>query len=86
MRAPYLQFIDDLFVNGDVSIVILEPEDMGEVLSVIDQFGLDFDDAYQYIASQKNELIIVSFDKDFDKTQLGRKSPEDILSSGFETR
>jgi predicted nucleic acid-binding protein len=79
-RDAFLKFIDDLFINGSVSIVYLEAEDMRQVISVIEQFNIDFDDAYQYIAAQKSNLTIVSFDKDFDNTQAGRISPEDILS------
>ncbi|MBU1298510.1 MAG: PIN domain-containing protein [Bacteroidetes bacterium] len=39
------------------------------------KFKLDFDDAYQYSTSEKYDLIIVSFDKDFDRTQRGRIQP-----------
>jgi predicted nucleic acid-binding protein len=77
-REAFLQFIDDLFVNGSVSMVSLDTEDMKRVVSVIEDFNLDFDDAYQYIAAQNYNLTIISFDKDFDKTELGRKSPETI--------
>jgi predicted nucleic acid-binding protein len=77
-RDAFLQFIDDLFINGSVSVVRLEEEDMQKVISVIEMFNIDFDDAYQYTAAQKNNFVIVSFDEDFDSTQLGRKTPEDI--------
>ncbi len=62
----FLQFIDDLFKKGSVCVVTLEAVDMPEVITAIETFNLDFDDAYQYIAAQKNSLTIVSFDKDFD--------------------
>lgn len=77
-KDVFLQFINDLFIKGSVSVVKLDVEDMENVSSVMEEFNLDFDDAYQYIAAQKNNLPIISFDKDFDKTQLGRKTPEDI--------
>ena len=77
-KETYLQFINDLFINGTVSVIKLDPEDMPRVIKTMDEFNLDFDDAYQYVSAQKNNLAIVSFDKDFDKTKLGRKSPEDI--------
>jgi len=45
-----------------------------------DRFKLDFDDAYQYTLVEKYGLAIVSFDKDFDRTPLGRKTPAQVLA------
>jgi uncharacterized protein len=44
------------------------------------QFQLDFDDALHYATAKKHNLTLVSFDQDFDKTDLLRKTPSDILS------
>jgi hypothetical protein len=41
-------------------------------------YQLDFDDAYHYAAAEKYELAIVSFDRDFERTRLGRKVPSEI--------
>jgi uncharacterized protein len=41
-------------------------------------FRLDFDDAYQYVVAEKFDLILVSFDKDFDRTDRKRIIPADI--------
>jgi predicted nucleic acid-binding protein len=78
-KGTFLQFIEDLFIHGSVTVVGIDTLNLPDVFSCIEEFNLDFDDAYQYIAAQKNNLAIVSFDKDFDKTKLGRVSPEDIL-------
>jgi predicted nucleic acid-binding protein len=43
------------------------------------QFRLDFDDAYQYVGAEKYGLTLVSFDTDFDRTKLGRKTPDEVL-------
>ncbi|MFZ8805855.1 MAG: PIN domain-containing protein [Candidatus Calescibacterium sp.] len=45
------------------------------------RFNLDFDDAYQYVVAEKYNLTIISFDSDFDRTELGRKTPREILES-----
>ncbi|MEW6726113.1 MAG: PIN domain-containing protein [Bacillota bacterium] len=66
-------------IDGDVSLVRLGPDYMEEVISAEEQFGFDFDDAYQYVAAEKHGLILVSFDSDFDKTDRGRKTPRDVL-------
>jgi predicted nucleic acid-binding protein len=42
---------------------------------------LDFDDAYQYVAADKHNLVIVSFDGDFDRTERGRKTPQAVLQT-----
>lgn len=57
-------------------MVRLAPTDIPNVVDVIQRFGLDYDDAYQddayqYVASEKHGITIVSFDADFDRTQLG---------------
>ena len=41
-------------------------------------FHLDFDDAYQYVTSEKFNLVIVSFDADFDRTDRKRVVPAEI--------
>jgi predicted nucleic acid-binding protein len=45
------------------------------------KFGLDFDDAYQYLAAVKYDLTLVSFDSDFDRTERGRRTPADVIGS-----
>jgi predicted nucleic acid-binding protein len=45
---------------------------------MMEQFNIDFDNAYQYRAAEKYDLTIVSFDSDFDRTTRGRKTPVEI--------
>jgi predicted nucleic acid-binding protein len=44
------------------------------------QLQLDFDDALHYATAKKHNFTLVSFDHDFDRTDLARKTPSDILS------
>lgn len=74
-----LRFVQDAFMDGAVALVHLEPEDTQRIASVIKQFNLDFDDAYQYVAAEKHDLTIVSFDSDFERTERGRKTPAEVL-------
>ena len=76
--AAYVTFVKDVFLDGNVTVVRLDPDEMPEVVRVIGQFQLDFDDAYHYAVAEKYELTIVSFDRDFDRTRIGRKAPADI--------
>ncbi len=73
------RFTRDTLIDGDVGLIRLKPEDSKQLIGVVNQFKLDFDDAYQCLAAELNDLTIVSFDKDFDKTELGRKTPSQIL-------
>lgn len=77
-RDVFTQFTDDIFRNGYVSLLSLEPDDMFDIVKVIEKYNLDFDDAYQYVTATKNNLILVSFDSDFDRTEGRRKTPEVI--------
>lgn len=77
-QLVFLQTVQDLLLSGSVQIVRLEANDMQNVIDASQQFNLDFDDAYQYAAAQKYNLIIVSFDSDFDRTVRGRRTPGDI--------
>jgi predicted nucleic acid-binding protein len=51
---------------------------LGEVVTAGKRFGLDFDDAYQYAVAERDGLIIVSYDSDFDRTEKRRKIPSEI--------
>lgn len=72
------KFVQDLFVEGEVSLIHLEAEDIDRLTEVIQQFKLDFDDAYQYVAAEKYSLTLISFDIDFDRTKAGRKTPREV--------
>ena len=78
-KKVLLQFIQDVFIDGAVNLVHLEPTDIKYLMKVMDEFVLDFDDAYQYVAAEKYGLTIISFDSDFDRTRRGKKTPIEIL-------
>ncbi len=75
------QFVNDAFVHGAGVLIHLRPEDTPRLVHAMEQFELDFDDAYQYVAAAKYQLTVVSLDGDFDRTERGRKTPADILNS-----
>lgn len=60
-------------------VVKLEISDLGRLTEVSQKFGLDFDDAYQYVIAEKHGFSVVSFDPDFDRTDIGRLTPEQAL-------
>jgi uncharacterized protein len=75
----WVRFVQDIFQEGAVGLVRLEPMDMPELVGIIARYKLDFDDAYQYLAAEKYRLTLVSFDSDFDGTEKGRKTPGNLI-------
>ena len=77
--AGLLLFTQDVFTRAEASLVRLEPDDTERLVAVMEEFRLDYDDAYQYVASEKYDLSIISFDADFDRTARRRRTPADVL-------
>jgi predicted nucleic acid-binding protein len=68
----FTSFVEDMIING-MEILSSPPEDLMKLDSTAQQYNLDFDDAYQYMLAEKHQLQLISFDKDFDSTKIGRK-------------
>ncbi len=79
-ETALLKFVEDVFVDGAVTLVSVPPEETGSLIDTMSKFNLDFDDAYQYVAAEKQGLVIVSFDADFNQTARGKKTPAEILA------
>lgn len=75
-------FVHDLFIEGAVRLIQLGVEDLMRLMRVNERFSIDFDDAYQYVAATTYNLTLVSFDTDFDRTDLGRTVPAQLLQGG----
>ena len=61
-------FVNDLFFNGLIEQLPLDPHDFVDIISNIEKYKLDFDDAYQLTISLKYDMTVVTFDKDFNIT------------------
>lgn len=72
------KFINDLFINGQIELLSLDSADLLDVINNIEKFNLDFDDSYQLTVAQKYDLTLVTFDKDFKKKGIKKKTPDDI--------
>lgn len=73
------QIYDDMIKGAGLLVLSLKLEEIKTFVQESMRFDLDFDDAYQYFLAKTNDLTIVSFDKDFDRTDLVRKTPGDFL-------
>ncbi len=71
-------FTKEVLLESDVNLVRLSPTETNKLPDLCKTYGFDFDDAYQYAAAELWGLDIVSFDRDFDQTNHGRKEPRDI--------
>jgi uncharacterized protein len=80
-HAVLLPFVQDVLIDGAVALVSLPPVTMYRVVAVMEQYRLDFDDAYQYVAAEREDAVIVSFDGHFDQTPRGRQTPAQVLAS-----
>lgn len=78
----FVKFVDDVLIDAGVVLVSIPANKMKRVVEIMDRFRLDFDDAYQYVAAEIQGATIVSFDKDFDKTEQGRLTPMQVLRLG----
>jgi predicted nucleic acid-binding protein len=77
-KQVLIDFIKDIEA-AEIEIIRLNLNDFYDVVNNAERFGLDFDDAYQYTISAKNNLLIISYDKHFDKTDLKRIKPKQLL-------
>jgi predicted nucleic acid-binding protein len=66
-------------IGQGVRLIRLEPGDLIRVVETGRSYQLDFDDAFQYTASELRDLVLVSFDADFDRTPRGRLTPQAAL-------
>ena len=64
-------FIKDMIMGG-IRVLPINSEKILNVIDNSNRFNLDFDDAYQYTIAKTHNLKLVSFDKDFDKTDIKR--------------
>ena len=77
-RHDFSLLLKDVIIDG-LRVVYLSPNDLKNMEMIAIKYSLDFDEAYQYLAAKLKNLQIVSFDKHFDRTEIGRKEPGEII-------
>lgn len=80
----FRDFITDLVHDSQVNIIRLQGEDYFKIIEAMEEYSLDFDDAYQYAAARKMNLEIVSFDTDFDQTPEKKMLPGQVIQEEIE--
>ncbi|WP_457623721.1 type II toxin-antitoxin system VapC family toxin [Persephonella sp.] len=71
-------FLDDIIDSG-VKVVSIDSHNLKKVLIVMKEYNMDFDDTYQYFIAKNYNFVLVSFDKDFNKTDMLRKIPVELM-------
>lgn len=74
------RFVKDFAENGQIEQLSLSYDDFSSLISNINKYNLDFDDAYQLTVSQKYNLTIISFDADFNVEGIDKLTPEEVIS------
>ena len=72
------KFLSEINTWKGLSIVDLSIEEEIVACELASKTGLDFDDGLHYYLSKKKNIPIISFDKDFDKTDVKRLEPNQI--------
>jgi uncharacterized protein len=80
-QDAFIRFVQDVLIDGDARLIRLKAQDLKAVIKSMEQQRLDYDDAYQYVVAEQYNLILVSFDRDFDSTERGRQTPSQVLLS-----
>ncbi|MBP9008284.1 MAG: hypothetical protein KBG16_06400 [Methanospirillum sp.] len=75
-KEMYDVFVDDILTNAQMKLYRLPLDKISRLLQIMAQWNLDFDDAYQMSICEVYPCDLVSYDRDFDKTQIGRTIPE----------
>lgn len=76
----WVDVLQDVIDQAGVTVVSLNAAEMEGVAAIASKHRLDFDDAYQYVAAETYDLILVSLDSDFDRTVRGRVTPGALLA------
>ena len=81
LYAKLKEFLDKIETNSRLSLYATTRDDEREVIQLVQTSRLDFDDALQYYVAKKTGAHLVSYDKDFDRTDIRRVTPEEILTT-----
>ena len=80
-KKPHLfhEFVNDLFGQGNLKVLSLNPFDQVDLIELNIKQKLDFDDAYQYQIALKYNLALVTFDRDFKRSKIKVLNPTEAV-------
>ncbi|MCS6919489.1 MAG: PIN domain-containing protein [Fimbriimonadales bacterium] len=80
LHQAYVRFLEDMILSGFLAVIRVPHAQLRLVVVNQLQYGLDFDDAYQYTTAHLHNLRLVSLDADYDQTPEGRLTPQQALA------
>lgn len=78
-----LTFLTGIVETKGLTIYTTSVNEEKDAVAFIKKFSFDFDDALQYYVSKKLDLVLVSFDHDFDRTDIQRLEPHKVIKRHF---
>ncbi len=73
------EFLAEVNAWRGLAVVDLPLDEERMAAELASKVGLDFDDGLHYYAAKKLNVPIISFDRDFDSTDIKRLEPSDAL-------
>jgi len=74
-------FLSEIIGWRGLSIANVSVQEELIAAELADKVDLDFDDGLQYYYAKKENIPLVSFDRDFDRVDIVRIEPHEILKS-----
>lgn len=80
-RKEYEMFdsLNEMISEGKIQVLYTNHEDLPEILLIMQEIKLDFDDALQLYISKKHKLKLITLDKDFKKNKIKSFTPKEFL-------
>ena len=75
----YRDFLGVIAASAGLMTYSTTPHDEIEICTISKKFNLTFDDALHYFVAKTFGLILVSLDSDFDRTDINRMHPKDVV-------
>ena len=73
------KFLLELLTWKGLIVADLSLEEEQTAAELAEKIGLDFDDGLHYYFAKRRNIPIISFDKDFDETDIQRLKPHEVL-------
>ncbi|MGC1121795.1 MAG: PIN domain-containing protein [Candidatus Methanofastidiosia archaeon] len=77
----YRDFLEVVVASEGLMTYSTTPNDEIEVCAISRKFNLTFDDSLHYFVVKAFELNLINLDSDFDKTDIVRMHPKDVVAS-----
>ncbi|RMD94883.1 MAG: PIN domain-containing protein, partial [Calditrichaeota bacterium] len=75
----FVEFIDDIVRKSEAQVIRLSLYALTKVIESHRQFNLDFDDSYQYAVAKIHGIPLISFDRDFKRTDINVLTPAEAI-------